>query len=106
MVVSTCATALASPTDEISHLLAFVRATDCSYERNGDRHSGIEAARHIDKKYEYFLDDIETAEDFIQHSATKSKMSGQVYIVHCSGQPPVTSSDWLLMELKRYRSAQ
>ena len=25
---------------EISHLLNFVKSTDCSYERNGKRHTG------------------------------------------------------------------
>ncbi|PCK08137.1 MAG: hypothetical protein COA42_10850 [Alteromonadaceae bacterium] len=88
------------------HLLAFVESTDCSYERNGDMHSGIEAVKHINKKYAHFSKRISTAEDFIKHSATKSKMSGKYYLVHCTNKAPVKSRDWLLTELKRYRSTQ
>ena len=90
---------------EISHLLNFVKSTDCTYERNGKRHTGAEALGHIKKKYDYFSDDIETAEDFIQYAATKSKMSGKFYLVHCPSQPTIKSQDWLLAELKRYRSS-
>ena len=67
---------LASTQDEINHLLNFVASTDCKYERNGTMHNGKEAIEHINKKYEYYSDDIESTEDFIKYSATKSKMSG------------------------------
>lgn len=96
----------ASSQKEINHLLNFVTSTDCKYERNGSMHNGIEAVKHINKKYKYYSDDIETTEDFIEYSATKSKMSGQFYKIHCSNTPPVNSQDWLLIELKRYRATQ
>ena len=35
--------------NEIDHLLVFVKSTDCQYERNGDMHSGADAAEHIQK---------------------------------------------------------
>jgi uncharacterized protein YdaL len=94
----------ASPQNEIAHLLNFVSSTDCKYERNGDMHTGEEAVAHIKKKYDYFSDDIKTTEDFIKYSTTKSKMSGDFYKIHCSGQEIINSQDWLLAELKRYRS--
>ncbi len=94
----------ADTNSEIQHLLDYVASTDCSYERNGDRHSGEEAVAHIKKKYEYFIDDIETTEDFVEYSATKSKMSGKHYLIHCHDQSPVKSSTWLLAELERFRS--
>jgi hypothetical protein len=97
---------LASTIDEISHLLAFVESTDCTFERNGDRHSGIEAVKHINDKYKYYSSDIETAEDFIMYSATKSRISSRFYTVHCGDQLPIKSRDWLLKELKHYRSIQ
>ena len=103
-LVSISMWAFASPTDEISHLLKYVESTDCTYERNGDSYSGVEAMKHITRKYQYFSEDIETAEDFIKYSATKSKMSGKYYMVYCADQKPVKSSDWLLAELKRYRA--
>lgn len=88
---------------EISHLLNYVATTDCQYERNGDFHSGKYAVKHIKKKHKYFADDIATTEDFIKYAATKSKMSGKYYLIHCPSIAPLKSQDWLLAELQRYR---
>lgn len=96
----------AATQDEIDHLLNFVAATDCQYERNGTMHTGAEAVKHIRKKYNYYLDDIESTEDFIRYSATKSKMSGKYYLVHCINNAPVKSKDWLQKELKNFRSGK
>ncbi|MCJ8319334.1 MAG: DUF5329 domain-containing protein [Colwellia sp.] len=94
---------LAASQDEIDHLLNFVASTECLYERNGTMHSGDEAVGHIKKKYAYYHDDIRTAEEFISYSATKSKMSGKYYQIHCGSNPPIKSRDWLMAELKAYR---
>jgi len=95
----------ASTQDEINHLLSFVASTDCKYERNGTMHNGREAVEHINKKYAYYIDDIESTEDFIKYSATKSKMSGKFYKIHCNNESTMKSQDWLLTELKVYRKA-
>lgn len=97
---------VASTQDEINHLLNFVASTDCQYERNGTMHNGKEAVDHINKKYSYYLDDIESTEDFIKYSATKSKMSGKYYKIHCSNKASINSQDWLLSELSVYRNRQ
>ena len=97
---------IASTQDEIKHLLSFVASTECKYERNGTMHNGKEAVEHINKKYAYYSDDIETTEDFIKYSATKSKMSGKHYKIHCNSSVPLKSQDWLLNELRVYRQAQ
>ena len=96
-------TSAASMDDEIKHLLAYVGQTQCQYDRNGTLHSGQEAVAHIQKKFDYFKDDIHTTEDFVKYSATKSKMSGKYYHILCPGKDKVRSQDWLLAELKRYR---
>lgn len=95
----------AASESEISHLLDFVAKTQCEYERNGTRHKGPEARKHIERKYDYYHDDIATSEDFIRLSATKSTMSGQYYKIHCPNKPTVKSKDWLLAELKRFRGS-
>ena len=84
---------------EIKHLLSFVASTACLYERNGQMHNGEAAAKHIKKKYHYYLDDIISAEEFIEWSATKSSLSGKYYKIHCPNQPTVLSQKWLLSEL-------
>ena len=94
---------VASTQDEINHLLSFVASTDCKYERNGTMHTGAEAVEHINKKYDYYSDDITSTEDFIEYSATKSKMSGKYYKIHCGNSAPIKSQKWLLTELQAYR---
>ena len=91
---------------EIAHLLTYVATTDCQYERNGRLHTGQEAVQHIQKKFDYFADDIQSTEDFIQYAATKSKMSGKYYRIHCPNAQAENSRDWLLAELQRYRRTQ
>ena len=99
-------TAIADTQQEINHLLEFVASTTCEYERNGSVYDGARAVKHINRKYEYFKDEINSAEDFIKYSATKSTMSGKHYKIHCSNVPVQNSSDWLLDELKRYRESE
>jgi len=69
-------------------------------------HNGKEALAHINKKYAYYADDIESTEDFIKYSATKSKMSGKYYTIHCSKTAPIRSNAWLLSELAVYRKSK
>ena len=94
---------VASTQDEINHLLSAVVSTNCQYERNGTFYNGKDAIKHINKKYAYYADDIKSAEDFIKYSATKSKMSGNDYKIHCSNSAPVKSQEWLLKALNDYR---
>lgn len=89
---------------EIDHLLSFVEHTECQYERNGQMYSGKEAVEHIKKKYNYFKNDIDSAEKFVELSATKSTMSGRYYFVHCPNRPKLKSQEWLLHELNNYRN--
>lgn len=89
--------------NEIDHLLAFVENTGCQIERNGKLHAGPDGVEHIRKKYNYFKDEIDSAEKFIELSATKSTMSGKYYLVLCEGGQKITTRDWLLQELKNYR---
>lgn len=102
LILATTAGA-ATMQQEIDHLLEFVEHTQCQYERNGQLYSGKEAVEHMKTKYHYFKDDINSAEKFIELSATRSTMSGKFYFVRCPDQPTVKSQDWLLSELDTYR---
>ncbi len=92
-----------SQRDEVRHLLDFVRDSGCAMERNGKRYSGEDAYTHIRKKYHYFRDEIQSSEDFIEYSATKSTLSGKYYLVFCDSDPPMRSKDWLVDELNAFR---
>jgi hypothetical protein len=95
--------AAASMEQEISHLLNFIRTSDCVFVRNSRRHDPGEAAEHIQKKYNYLKKRIRSTEDFIDGTATKSSLSGKPYIVICRGRE-LKTADWLRAELKKYRS--
>jgi len=97
--------AKATMKDEITHLLSYVANTECDYNRNGTIHTGLAAVEHINKKYQYYSDKIESTEDFIKYAATKSKMSGQYYMIECNDLMPIKSRDWLLNELNNYRQS-
>ena len=92
-----------SQRDEVRHLLDFVRDSGCVMERNGKRYNGEDAYTHIKKKYHYFRDEIQSSEDFIEYSATKSTLSGKYYLVFCDSDPPMRSKDWLVDELNAFR---
>jgi len=89
---------------EINHLLAILGNSECQFERNGKMHSGKDTVNHVKKKYNYFKSKINSAEKFIEYSATKSTLSGKYYMVLCKDKPKIRTQDWLLQELKNYRS--
>ncbi|MEA1982351.1 MAG: DUF5329 family protein [Campylobacterota bacterium] len=99
-------TGLMANDKEIQHLLSYVKNTECKYIRNGSSHNGHKAVKHIQRKYDYFKDDIKTTEDFIRLSATKSTMSSSPYYIECKNKQKVESSKWLLEELVRFRQLQ
>ena len=88
---------------EVAHLLNFVKTSSCEINRNGTYHKGSEAVSHIEKKYDYFRDKINTTEEFIEYSATKSAISGKYYSVRCGNGEVIKTKEWLLNELKIYR---
>ena len=94
----------ASATDaEIEYLLSVVAQSDCTFIRNGDEHSGQEAAAHMRKKSDHFSEHITSAESFIEYSATKSLLSGKQYSVNCPGSESLPTGQWLLGKLDAYR---
>ena len=88
----------------INYLLVFVRESNCTFIRNDEDHDSSYAAEHIKKKYDYFKDRIDTPEEFIELCATKSLMSGKVYLVRCEGDRTIPTAEWLRAELNNYRS--
>lgn len=89
--------------DEIDHLLKTVKNTECIFERNGNKYKGSQAFKHIKKKIDYYKDEINSAEKFIELTATKSMMSGQYYMIECKGNKIIKNKKWLLDELMKYR---
>ena len=102
--------ALAAPDQraraEIAHLLDYVATTGCQFNRNGSWHDGLDAKKHLQRKYDYLLkrDLVANAETFIERAATESSMSGRDYQVRCGGGRAVASAAYLKEELARFRA--
>lgn len=90
----------------IAHLVEFVRSSDVVFIRNDEEHAPDEAASHMLKKYKYAKRKVKTPEDFIEHCATKSTMSGKPYRVRLRDGRTITSAEWLLAALEEYRKGE
>lgn len=88
---------------EVEHLMRFVKNSSCEINRNGRFYTGDKAVAHIQKKYEYFRDEINTTEEFIEYAASKSTMTGKHYLVRCGNGVAIRTKEWLLNELRSYR---
>jgi hypothetical protein len=97
------ATPDAAVAETIEYLIASVSESDLTFIRNGKRYAGNEAAEHMRKKYDYFDDDIVSAEDFIRLAATRSLMSGKPYYVVLADGTRTKTADWLGTRLGEYR---
>ena len=87
----------------IQHLITYVRESDVTFERNISRHDPVEAAAHIEKKYQHFRDRIDTPEKFIELCATASLVTGKQYLIIDSQGNGIPAGEWLNTELDRYR---
>jgi hypothetical protein len=116
LILAICLPALSKAQDfnhEIQYLKQYINTSQCLFNRNSDIHTAPEALKHIEKKYQYFKDDITSAERFIDTSASKSTLSGKAYTVTCPaehkqqghGIQTLSSQVWLLRALIDYRSS-
>jgi len=87
----------------VRYLIAYVQESDVTFKRNSTRYNGVEAAEHIDRKYQHFKDDIDTPEKFIELCATGSLMTGKSYFIITRQGKQLPSSEWLHTELAAYR---
>ena len=87
---------------EIEYLLEFVARSACTFHRNGEDHSSVDAADHLRLKYRRGKKYANSAEQYIDRLASKSSWSGEFYTVTCDGQTR-TSSAWLHEALREHR---
>lgn len=103
----TSASAADTPSPEVQAEIDFLlqRVADSGYVfiRNGSDHESVEAAGHMRRKYEHFEDEITTAEEFIELSATRSLITKRAYQVRFPDGEERETAQWLLGELADYR---
>jgi hypothetical protein len=88
----------------VNYLLHYVETSKAIFIRNGTEHTPAEAASHIKAKYEHFKNEIKTPEDFIRLSATKSLLSGKLYLVRTPEGKETRLDAWLTDALKAHRA--
>lgn len=89
----------------IEYLLERVYQSPYNFIRNGSRYSGKRAWLHIRWKYFRNLGRIKTAEDFILWAATRSKTSGEFYLVEMTDRKRYPLKDFLVHELHLFDEA-
>jgi len=107
LLLMTSSTAAAQQAEDldgtIQHLITYVRESNVQFERNFSSHDSIDAAGHIEKKYQHFKDEIDTPEKFIELSATASLVTGKKYLIITEQGEEIPAGEWLNAELARYR---
>jgi len=88
----------------IHYLIDYVASSNATFIRNGSTHTASEAAQHIRLKYEHFKKEINSPEDFIRLSASKSLVSGKPYLVRLTDGKELRLDAWLTDALKRHQS--
>ena len=91
-----------SETQKIDHLITFVRNLNgATFIRNGAEHKPSAAADHLQMKREKGGTRIKTARDFIEKIATKSSLSGDLYMIRFANGKEFPCQMVLLNELKK-----
>lgn len=92
---------------EIDYLLGRISTSGCEFNRNSTWYDGQRAVAHIRYKYAELTANslVTTTDDFIEMAASRSSMTGNVYLIRCSDSILVTSGQWLRDQLAAYRLA-
>jgi hypothetical protein len=86
---------------KIEKLILIIKNSNVKFIRNGSEYSPKEAAEHLRMKRRKAGSKIKTAEDFIDHIASKSYMSGEPYQMKFSNGSDIDKRDILYHKLKR-----
>ena len=91
---------------KIEFLKTKLISSNCKFERNGKVYTGAKAVKHIDKKYDHFIKEIDSAEKFIELTASKSTISDKPYYILCEGSEKTKSSAWLNQKLVEFSGSE
>ena len=89
---------------EIEYLLTSVGNSNCTFVRNGTRHSSESAESHLRMKYGKARRHIDDADEFITKLASESSWTGKPYTLECPGEDMLTTKQWLFERLGEYRA--
>jgi len=94
----------AAQTARVERLLDRVAAqTDVRFIRNGESHSAEAAAEHLRLKLRNAGRRISTAEQFVEHLASRSSVTGRPYRLRFPDGSEVDAGPWLMKALAEIR---
>jgi hypothetical protein len=88
---------------EIDELITFVKSSDVRFIRNGSEHTAAEGADHLRAKLGKAGDRVKTTDDFITGIASKSYLSGKLYMVRFPDGRSQPVGEWLKAHLAEQR---
>ncbi len=91
---------------EIAFLLEHVRTSELVFIRNGKDHDAEAAYDHMMAKFNHFDRKIDSAETFIEYSASRSLLSGRAYRIRLPDGSEPEAGTYLMDQLNQYRSAR
>lgn len=96
-----------APEQEIRHLIGYLQDSGCQLKRNRVWQDASKAVSHMQRQYRNLSGEgrLDSAEDFISTAASRSRVTGQPYMVRCEDGREQPSALWLGAELQRYRSS-
>jgi hypothetical protein len=89
--------------NEINYLLDLIENSSLSFERNGQKGSGKNAAKVLRYKFNQYRNKIHTTEDFIEKVASFSSHTNKSYYVSIPEGERFLLKDLLYTELKKLR---
>ncbi len=98
-----CADAAPTTEDEVQFLIRHVAESKLIFIRNGSEHDAAEAAKLMQRKYDYVKKAVQTPEDFIRLAGSESHLSGKPYLVKMPDGKIVESAYWLNRALRDHR---
>ncbi len=71
---------------KIQYLISRVRKSPYKFIRNSESHDGKRAASHLAMKYSFASGRIKNVQEFIEHVAARSSVTGEVYLIEIEGE--------------------
>jgi len=95
-----------APDEEIEYLLETIGASNCTFIRNGTRHTSENAEDHLRMKYRKARRYVANGDEFIDKLAAESSWTGKAYTIDCPATGTETSRKWLSDLLGIYRDSK
>lgn len=89
-----------SDSQKIRALLMAIESSNLIFIRNGAEHSAKEARKHLERKLSQAGSRISTVEQFIEHIASRSSVTGTPYYVKYPDGSTIEVSVWLRRKLR------